>query len=476
MKRLATAILILQFALTGAAWAKMGSGSVTAKSGDVDIQIFGSLHTYPTFVYDSDFNSDDTIYDAILDEGGWMAEESIRSEARLGFSGKGDHWGFLTILEADFTYSKANGDRGANSTDPLDSGFTGEDFGIEKLEFTYDFGPLELETGWQTKALDIRTGGVLYGDDHPFLGLRGDYGDLGWEVLYLIIQNDIENIDEGKVIGPFDADSMDWRAYSAKLDFKVREDFVISPFYAYSDNQDHEASVHYMGVEAFGKFGILAPRAEFVYAYGDQDVDDREYDIGAFAAFAALEFKLSPLFNPYVGGYYVSGDGDADDDDIEAFNPITNISRYAPTFGMENAFVYRYVPALGNHLYSNVPDVLGKTPGYGGIGNSAKAESPGMAMCGLGISGSKDAWQYKTQLMYFWFDDTGALEDVYQSGNISDDIGLEWDLQITYKFGEHFSVGNVFALFDPGDGVKDLRGEDFDRTAILDTVELKWQF
>jgi len=455
--------------------AKMGSGKVSAKSSDVDIQIFGSLKTYPTFLTNSDFNDDATAFDRILDEGGWMDSASVRNEARLGFSGEGPSWRFLMILEADFTYSKANADRGANSTDPKDSGFTGEDFGIEKLEFVYDFGPLALQTGWQTKALDIRTGGLVYGDDHPYIGFTGKFGDASWEALYLTVQDDIDP-DDGEMINKWDSDTLDWRVYSGKVNVPVGG-LTVSPFYAFSDNEDRRADVHYLGAEAFGTFGNFTPRAEIAYAVGDKDVGDDNRDIGALAAFAALEMKVVPLFNPYLGGYYVQGDDDADDGDINAFNPVTNISRYTSVFGMENAFIYRYIPVLGSHLYSNVPDLLGGAGnGYGGIGNSASANSPGMMSVGVGSKGAHDKWSYKTQFMYYWLEETGALEDVEGIDDIGSDLGWEWDLQLVYQFNKYFSIGNVFALFDPGNAVQDLRGDDFDDTAILDTIELKWSF
>ncbi|MBW1975425.1 MAG: hypothetical protein JRI45_07620 [Deltaproteobacteria bacterium] len=463
--------------LSGMAMAKMGSGKVTAKSSDVDIKIFGSMHTYPTYVSNPDFNSDATPYDFVLDENGYQAEYSIRNEARLGFAGSGENWSFLMILESDFTYNKQNGDRGANRTDPLDSGMTGEDFGIEKLEFDYNFGYFTLETGWQTKFLDLKTGGVLYGDDHPFIGLKGTYNDVKWEILSLYIFDDIEGVGRGKAIGPYDANALDWRAYTAKVIFPVAG-LNVSPFYAYSENNEHHAYVNYIGAEAYGKLGMITPRAEFVYAVGNENPEDsgEDYDISAFAAFGALEFDLAPYFKPYIGGYYISGDGDANDHDIDAFNPITNISRYTPTFGMENAFIYKYVPVLGSHLYSNAPDMLGgaKT-GYGGIGNVSSMNSPGMMSIGVGAKGTYDKWQYKAQFQYFWFADEGALEDI-EGKDISDELGMEFDLQITYKFNKHFSIGNVISVFDPGDAIEDLYGDDYDETAFMNTVELKWQF
>jgi len=35
---------------------------------------------------------------------------------------------------------------------------------------------------------------------------------------------------------------------------------------------------------------------------------------------------------------------------------------------------------------------------------------------------------------------------------------------------------NVFSVFDPGDGVQDIRGDEYDDTAIMNTVEIIWMF
>ncbi len=83
----------------------------------------------------------------------------------------------MAILESDLTYDKRNTDRGEINSKDRETGKSGNSFGVEKLEFTYDFSslgvPTILETGWKTKNLDLQTGGVLYGDDHPILDLGG---------------------------------------------------------------------------------------------------------------------------------------------------------------------------------------------------------------------------------------------------------------------------------------------------------------
>lgn len=466
------------------AFAKMGSGQMSAKSKDIDVEFFGSLKSYPHFMTDVDFNDDNTTRDFILDENGTMKDHSVRNELRIGWKGMGENWDFLVILEGDFNMNKANGDRGDGGFGPDSSaGMSGNSFGLEKMEFGYDFGPFKLSTGINGRALDMKTGGILYGDDHPFFGIKGKAGSMNWEALYLMVQDDIYS--DGGIL---DGDDIDWRVYSLRASFDLGG-FTLAPMYAFSDNNEQEAQTHYLGVEGYGKIGIVTPRFEVIYATGEMDEEiskgiTDDYDIDAFGAFASLEFDLGKKFNPYIGGYFLEGDGDAGDDDIEAFNGITNISRYTPTFGIENAMIYRYNTSLGSHLYSNNFNRLGSLSiggnsglgGYGGISNSSSADAPGMIMYGLGAKGQlTDEFSYKTQLMFFELEDTGAIEDVYGK-KIDDDMGWEWDLQLTYVFNNHFSVGNTLAIFDPGDAIEDLWGDDNDDTAYMDTIELKWKF
>ncbi len=476
MKRILTIIMVTAIMLIPTVvTAKMGTGQMSAKSKDIDIVMFGTLKTFPHFMDNVDFNSNDTAFDRILDESGWMKDHSIRNELRFGLQGTGENWDFLITLEADFSLSKANADRGANLTDPKDLGMNGGDFGVEKLNFSYNFEAFKIFTGWDSKFLDIKSGGILYGDDHPYIGFSGKAGSANWEALYVIVQDEIAG--DGTASSPFRSETLDWRFYSLRAGFDLGS-FTLAPIYAFSDNGQQDASVHYVGVEGYGKLGKLTPRFEAIYAFGDKKIaGSPDQDIGAWGASASVDFNISKTIVPYIGAYYMTGDSSPNDDKVEAFNGITNISRYTATFGMENAFIYRFVPVLGSHLYSNNFNTLGSVSGYGGISNSSKADAPGMVMLGAGAKGSKGRFSYKTQVMYFQFEEQGALEDASNFGTqIDSEVGIEFDLQLTYNFGKHFSVGNVLALFFPGDGIKDIRGPDYTETAFLNTIELKWKF
>ena len=217
---------------------------------------------------------------------------------------------------------------------------------------------------------------------------------------------------------------------------------------------------------------------ELVYATGDTDTNTttgRSYDIGAWAAYGSLEFKLDSRFTPFLGVNYQSGDNNPNDGDIDAFNGITNISRYTPTFGLENAIIYRSVPALGTFLYANNFANLGTAgTGYGEIANTGTGDGPGVIMYGLGFKGKYQKLSYKVQGMYFKLDETDGLRQVLGLASLDDKMGIEYDLWFKYQFGKHFSMGNCFAVFDPGDAVKDINGQGADDTAIVDTVELIW--
>ncbi len=462
-------------------------GQVSPKSKDVDWSLFGSVKVYPQFFKNIDFNDDDTDKEWIIDENGATDERTIRVESRLGFLAKGKNWKVLSILEADFTYNKENGDRGNGDEFGLyDSGFTGESYGLEKLDAQYDFSdfgiPVTLATGWNNRTFDIFTGGIVYADDHPFIELKGKFNNVSWDLLYLIIHDGYYyHKDEETNVETSDPEANDWRAYGLRIAVPVMG-FTFSPFYVFSDNDAAQANAHYIGLQVYGKIAMVTPRLEFVYVTGSKDDGNVDYDIKAWAAFWSFEFNLSPALNPYIGGYYYSGDDDDNDDDLKGFNAISNCARYAPTFGVENAIIYRYVPVIGTNLYDGTPNMLGERgSGYGSISNSGSAQFPGLITLGVGVKGKQNNFFYKAQFQYFWLDDTGALEDFLKKDKninkkLDDQFGWECDLYVNYSFSNHFSIGNTISIFSPGDFFEDYYGDDYDSTAYLDAIELKWNF
>jgi hypothetical protein len=502
MKKLMVfAMLVAFLAVPLSAFGTMGQ--MSPKSKDINVEFFGSLKTYPTWMSNLNFNDNTQVGDWMLDENGVMADHNVRNEIRLGWKGGNDTFDFMIILEADFNLDKNNTDRGFNHKDYTyfiadDQGMSGEDFGVEKLDIGYNFGPFRIHTGWTTRWLDIQTGGLVYGDDHPYIGLNGNIGkNFKWEADYTIVYDAMSSTTEKSdttlvpgrtytykepAISPWDGDSLDWRFYSIKGIYTIPDGFgkgfVISPFYAFSDNSaQNNAQVSYFGLEGYGKLGMFTPRFEIAYADGDTDVNPntgKDYDISAMAAYASVDVEINPAFIPYFGVKWEQGDDDPDDNDIEAFNAITDISRYTPTFGMENAIVYRMVPTLGTHLYSGNFNVIGGQAGYGGISNSSKGDAPGLLMWGLGFKGKYDKWSYQVQYMDFSFDEEPiGFDGVTRT---DDEVGQEFDIRVAYAFSNHFTIANCFAAFDPGNGIQDRLGDDFDDTALVNTIELIWSW
>ncbi|OQY19521.1 MAG: hypothetical protein B6I36_04015 [Desulfobacteraceae bacterium 4572_35.1] len=344
------------------------------------IEFFGTAKVKPTYYTNFDF--DDGKEDgAIVNEGGLTKGGHLRSELRLGWKAKGDKWSVKMIAEADIIMNKDNVDRSYYvGSDKGNNPNTGGEFGIERLELLYKFAPaIELETGWDIRALDIKSGGLLYGDDHPFIGFRGQLGgNTKYELLYLPIQNmtDIKN-------DPLGSDAMnDWNVVSLKINQQVGG-FNISPFVAYSESDhptyattttaaagtgivssataksnDYSSQVMYYGLEVTGKAGIFKPAFEIVFADGDMNGGAQDgKDISSWAAFAGAELEVSKAFVPYAALRYTQGDDDSTDNDVEGWVGITDITRFTPIIGMDGGIMSEDLgQSYGATLYSYSPE------------------------------------------------------------------------------------------------------------------------
>ncbi len=466
-----------------------------------DIEFFGTAKIKPTFYSNFDFN--DRENDAfIINEGGLTGDQHIRAELRLGWLAKGDKWSVKMIAEADVIMEKDTADRSyyVGSVNKEGKPNSGAEFGIERAELLYRFFPwLELQTGWDVRALDIQTGGLLFGDDHPFLGFRGDLtNSLKYELLYLPIQNRNSlpsSYDSEKVLRSPDAD--DWRVYTLKLtqsfggqgDALPQSAFLgnsvgqnnvakinLSPIYAFSDNDSAQAKVHYFGLEATGQLGWFKPYFEVVAAEGEFD---NKNDISAWALFAGLEMAVNKAFNPYVAFRYTQGDDNASDDDVEGWVGVGDIGRFTPLMGMDGNILGEDLgQSYGATLYSYSPERAFTTNRYGGIGNGGSGDNPGQKLIAVGTRGDLSALlpnlMYKSQAFFIWYDETANLDNKRNPGQKVDDYaGTTFDLQLLYAFSKNFSIDYIFSAFVPGDGIKDAYGDD---TAFVNALTLAWTY
>jgi len=451
-----------------------------------DISFFGTARVLPT--YYSNFDFDDNKPDApVVNEGGLTMGEHVRSELRLGWKAGGDKWKIMMIAESDVINEKDTVDRSFYNTGtkgaPAAANAGGE-FGIERVELNYTFAPaLVLSTGWNIRAADIKTGGLLFGDDHPFIELGGKLTEnLAYALTYLQIQN--RQLTAG--ISPV---ANDWRAYMLKLNALVgtgNVKFDLSPMVVLSDNRQNNAKVYYYGIEGTGQIGIFKPSFEFVYADGEFRNTTPSRDIKAYAAFAGVELAVSKAFNPYVAFRFATGDDNSSDNDVEGFVGITDIARFTPLMGMDGNILGEGMASTpgatpySNALYSYAPERAFTTNRYGGISNVGSGDNPGHMIIALGAKGAvSEALSYKAQAFMIWFDQTknlpiGAGKTVTE---VDDYAGTTFDLQLSYKFSPNFSTYFIYSTFVPGDGIKDQLATTADDTpAMLASLGLVWTY
>lgn len=487
MKKSTMALLICVvfiFATAVASFAAMGEGSVGTSKG-VDITLFGSNRVIPMYQKNlNDFN-DDIADKTTLNEGGWGAGFFVRNEFRMGWKGVGQDgkWGFKFILENDIHMTKKNGDRNNYGNGP-DQPFASA-FSVERQTFWYKFGDVRFSAGTDIQFLDIKTGGLVYGDDHPFLALNGGNKDLNWKLFMLLIEDsDTQVVKTGYR-------DLDWYAYCGKLNYTFDTGdmgkFTLTPFVAYSDMRKGaqgygNSQAYYYGLGGHGAIGIIKPSFEVVGVTGtingaDPDTPGNDIDIQSYAAFGAITLAVSPEFNPYIGAYWVQGDDKTGDGDADGFVGITNITRYTPTFGMEGGIMYEHLYAFGAPLYGLTPERKGRAQyRYGGIGGAGSGENPGLQYYGLGSKGKfQGNNSYKIQVAYMMYDEEGTLKDKNGIvGNVDDEIGWVFDGQIKHTFSKNFYTTFTFSCLNPGDGIQDQFGQD--DLAINSNIELGWKW
>jgi hypothetical protein len=453
-----------------------------------DVSFFGTARVIPTYYKDFDFDSEHPDV-ATLNEGGFTFGEHIRGELRLGWKAGGDKWKIMMIAESDLIFNKNNADRSfyTSAQQPTTGSATavpnaGSEFGIERAEFSYAFSPaFELFTGWPISAVDIGTGGLLYGDDHPVVGFRGKVTDnFKYQLVYVSINN-------ASVIGSSTSTlTGDWRAYFLKPEFSfgtASAKGTVSPILLFSDNRAQNAQIYYYGLEGIAQIGMIKPSFEVIYADGEFRNTPR--DIQAYAAFAGVELALNKAFNPYVAGRYTSGDDSTTDTDVEGFVGVTDIGRFTPLMGMDGNILSEHLSSgvfYNSPLYSYAPDRAVGGNAYGGIGNASSGNNPGSKILAVGAKGSLADYakglSYKGQVFGIWFDKTNNLTPgAGKTAKPDKYAGTTFDLQLMYAFSPNFSATYIGSVFLPGDGIKDQQATTADDNfASVNTLQLAWTY
>ncbi len=520
-----TALLVAIVAgLVCASLAVAGPGSVQVQTvGDITIRMGAQIRIVPTAEIDRDFGLSDQLNNSeeataaaamaplgvgststrvhLNESGGAVKDSHIRGENRLFFNfAHGQDWDVYMALESDTVLDRKSVDR----TD-FARGHQSQQFGIERLMATFNLPWISsrLEAGWDARGVDIGYGGLVYGDDDPGIGIVGSAQGFKWELRYLKKDEDEAGYYAGTTnpIGePVQAKDNDRTFYYGKLGYNIAGNFI-EALYMYDRNYLKGVDIdrHFMGLGYKGNFGIVKPTAELVYVTGEYDNGTDDMDIGAFAAYADVAVDLHEVvdmqkFEAHLGGYYVQGDDDMTDDDLEGFAPAVGISRFSPAFGSEQSISFDGNPILGQTLYSILPAYYGMVRG-GGINGAAALDNPGFIMIGGGVKAGYGKWTYITNVMAMWFDESEPVEAYYEAQGLSNvDIdsfmGVEWNNELRYKLYDAVTIKVGAALLFPGDGAQDITqaldaiargvsfddGKDSDDISMRFATELLWFF
>jgi len=510
-------LLAMALAATPLVFAK-GEGGFVIKTEDGNTFRFGGqMRMIPTTEKNWDFGLGATALGDFRShrvEPGTVARSYIRTEARLYFNAEDadGKWDFYSALEYDSVVDQTEVDN------------RGRDYGLERLHGSVAIPGLEqvrFHAGWDMYYLDVVTAGAgfIYGDDDPGFWFTGDFDSIEFQVGYhkkfednWLSKDETEfgSVTQASVKGDEDRDIYDvmikynfddanWLKIMGALDvMKTRSTTVFG-----STNKGADVETYRVGALYKGKLGILEPEAEFVYQGGEANNAENEFgtdlgdfDIKAYAAYADVAVNLTDMIGfkviPHVGFMYLSGDDDADDNDLEGYCAVANAQRFTPRFGGEDTIIGDQNTLLGTNVYGYVPELYGNLGGTvasggvatGGIGNGAaggRGDNPGMTMYGGGITIEPVEYiSYRTNFMWFeWNEDfavnTGAGDVQIDSGT----AGQQWSNSLRVSLNKHVHIFGNATLFWPGDAVKDVTeayGNRSDKVAQRYAVVLMWRF
>ncbi len=484
--------VVLGLCLAGSSYA--GPGSVEVNTiGDITVKMGAQVRLIPTAEIDRDFGLSDDVDGAAaagimpatgpvsvnsrghLTEGAGDVKDSyFRNENRLFFNfAHGSDWDVYMALEYDSLWASQTVDR----TD-FAAGSQTQQFGIERLLATFNI-PLiysRIQAGWDARGVDIKYGGLVYGDDDPGVGIVGGVDGYKWALWYIKKGEDEAGYIQptSNPLGPAnDAKDSDRTFIYGKLAYKF--DFAeIEGFYMLDKNDQAGKNIqhHFVGLQSNGRVGIAKFSMEVAYGFGDYDMPEylggKEYDLSSWATFADVAFDLREQvgikkFEIHIGGLYAQGDDDLDDDDLDGWTPAVGITRFGPAFGSEQSISFDGNNMFGQILYSILPAYYGSgAMTGGGINGKASFDNPGLIMVGGGLKAAWGKWGYKGNVMAMWFDEAEAVEVYYANKGVAGDIdiddfmGIEWNNELSYKLYKNVTIKGGAAFLFPGSGAKDI--------------------
>ncbi len=528
-------LVVLLTGVFAASQALAGPGTVEVQTvGDITIRMGAQIRLIPTSEVNRDFgvskrlssSDEETAAEAIwalgsgiggyagskstrahLNEaGGAVKDGYIRGENRLFFNfAHGQDWDVYVALESDTVLDR----KSADTTD-FGYGHQSQQFGIERLLATFNMPWINsrFKAGWDARGVDIGWGGLVYGDDDPGFGIEGSAKGFKWALWYIKKDEDEAGYWDDNSIGvgtntlygnpissPKTGVDVDRTFYYGKLGYSIAKTYVegflmLDRNYTESGGTGKDIDRYFIGIQGKGTYGIFKPALELVYLTGDMDFYSVDKDIESWAMFADLTVDLHKMvgmkkFDVHVGGYYVKGDDDLTDNDLEGFAPAVGIARFSPYFGSEQSISFDGNQLMGQTLYSILPAYYGSVRGAG-INGGAALDNPGFIMVGGGVKTGYGKWTYITNVMCMWFEQTDAVEAYWSSYVSNPDIdnfmGVEWNNELRYKLYKSVTIKGGAAFFFPGSGAKDItkamdayvRGVTFDEGRSSDDVSMRF--
>jgi len=232
--------------------------------------------------------------------------------------------------------------------------------------------------------------------------------------------------------------------------------------------------VTYLGYSGDGHFGRMNLSTSSYVAIGDESssaFSEQASDIEAyfFAAEASVDFSW---WRTRFSFLYGSGDGDPFDDKSEGFDAVFE----SPTFaGNDASYWFRQpIPLIGGGGVA--------ISGRNGLLNSMRSSkdqgqsnfvNPGLILVGLGSDFDLlPELRLSLDINYLSFDSTDVLRVARNQGEIDDAIGVDISTGVFYrpKFSQNIIVRGAVGVLLPGQGYKDLFGDDKPISALLNLI------
>jgi len=373
--------------------------------------------------------------------------------------------------------------RNVNCGDTGDGCLQRNTWNLERLwiDYTFEGTPLRVRVGadlWYTDPARV------VGDDDPRAVLFAKFGNL--ELSAAVIMQ-TTSLRAGLTN---DNDDMYYNL-GAVYDLKPWRFSVDATYFRFRFDQGDDVDTVSIRPAVAGKMGAFSFLAQPMFIFGSVDSNipgEPNYDVTAFGFIGQVELKLG-MFRPLLAVVYGSGDGDPNDQDLEAFSPLpqteitlTTGSPYfsmfdiAPSWGGRDVFPpaavnlgsgFEFMHSVGNPWNDRIGSGLspGVTSTYGNPGVLLIAPGVNMAF----MKGHElDVFYIYRRVM-----DSEPLEQQL-GGLVSIDESMTHELSAIYTWtpNPYFDVRLTGTVVIPSEGVKDIASvQDCDSSAGVQSCE-----